>query len=1222
MRILEVRFKNLNSLMGEWKVDFTHPAYTSDGIFAITGPTGSGKTTLLDAICLALYGRTPRLSSITATSNEIMTRQSGECFAEVVFETRAGRFCCHWSQHRARKKPDGNLQNARHEISNAKTGEVLEAKIRDVAARVEEVSGMDFDRFTRSMLLAQGDFAAFLQAPPDARAPILEQITGTEIYSQISIKVHEHRTAERRKLESLQAELAGTQLLTVEQEQALNSILQEKLCLQDELAKQCEWLRKARGWLEGITALEKEIAVLEEQWQHFEERQEAFQPDLERLNRARKAIVVEGDYIRVSELRNQQNQEREELVKARKHLPGWETAQAEALQTWQTAVDQQKQARVTQNLEAETIKQVREIDFRIADKLQRIEKLAELIELLKHQHQECCKHIGEREEALKAAQAALSEVELYLGQNAVDAGLVTNLKVLNKMFDTLHSLDTQCTAADKKLADASRIKTLSTAASAELTLAYKKSQAELTQLEQEYQHLDMEIMDLLKGQELSAWRDQLDALKERKGLLEVTEQTLERIHVTRQNLDELKTRRHALVKEQLRLVGEINFYTERKTDQEREVEHLETRVALLNRIRDLEAERARLEDGQPCPLCGAIEHPYAKGNLPVLDEAEAALQSAKKELKDISELLAKLKIHEATTTRDLEQNGEDVEKQKALLEAEEKRSAEVWLKLQITASPGERLAKVANEKAIVQSRIIEGASHIMEVEQKAKKEKVLLQALEKARKAYAEADKALQNAEHKREFAERDYDRLDKEYAALKEQFADARREVLKEVAIYGINDLPEKLNSLLGHFTQRCGQWQTKLIEKSDHEKNITDLKLELEKQRVLRDKLDEELEARQQEQAEWRSQLEVLRRERFVLYGDKNPDIEEKQRADEVERAEKELEQAQMDHDKIEREVNYIKVRIDSLNDSIQRRTEVLSRAEQELTAHLKRAGFEDEDAYRTSWLAEEERDQLTEKVNALNQEKTELQTRRQDKHTTLQAERKKAITDEPYDTVQQKLAAYESSLKETQQEIGAIKRDLDNNEDLRIKQQQRLADIELQKKECTRWDMLHELIGSADGKKYRNFAQGLTFEMMVAHANRRLQKMTDRYLLLRDHTQPLDLNVIDNYQAGEIRSTKNLSGGESFIVSLALALGLSQMASRNVRVDSLFLDEGFGTLDEDALDTALDTLAGLQQDGKLIGVISHVAALKERISTQIQVIPETSGRSIISGPGCQRI
>lgn len=139
------------------------------------------------------------------------------------------------------------------------------------------------------------------------------------------------------------------------------------------------------------------------------------------------------------------------------------------------------------------------------------------------------------------------------------------------------------------------------------------------------------------------------------------------------------------------------------------------------------------------------------------------------------------------------------------------------------------------------------------------------------------------------------------------------------------------------------------------------------------------------------------------------------------------------------------------------------------------------------------------------------------------------------------------------------------------------------------------------------------------MVSHANRQLEKMTDRYLLIRDDEQPLELNVVDNYQAGEIRSTKNLSGGESFIVSLTLALGLSQMASRKVRVDSLFLDEGFGTLDQESLDTALETLGSLQQDGKLIGVISHVPALKERISTQIMVTPQSGGRSQISGPGC---
>ncbi len=229
---------------------------------------------------------------------------------------------------------------------------------------------------------------------------------------------------------------------------------------------------------------------------------------------------------------------------------------------------------------------------------------------------------------------------------------------------------------------------------------------------------------------------------------------------------------------------------------------------------------------------------------------------------------------------------------------------------------------------------------------------------------------------------------------------------------------------------------------------------------------------------------------------------------------------------------------------------------------------------------------------------------------------------LTDKSLDELEPQFKEQDDALKELRDIIAGLKHKLSENTAAKERIKEKQTAIEAQKKECSRWENLHELIGSADGKKYRNFAQGLTFEMMIGHANQQLQKMTDRYLLIRDDAQPLDLNVVDNYQAGEIRSTKNLSGGESFIVSLSLALGLSSMASQKVRVDSLFLDEGFGTLDEEALDTALETLSSLQQDGKLIGVISHVQALKERIGTQIRVASNTGGRSQISGPGCTLI
>jgi len=282
----------------------------------------------------------------------------------------------------------------------------------------------------------------------------------------------------------------------------------------------------------------------------------------------------------------------------------------------------------------------------------------------------------------------------------------------------------------------------------------------------------------------------------------------------------------------------------------------------------------------------------------------------------------------------------------------------------------------------------------------------------------------------------------------------------------------------------------------------------------------------------------------------------------------------------------------------------------------------GFADEAAFLRAQLPPADVEALRRQQDRLRREETELITRRRDRQTDLAAQQEKNLTDQPLDRIREENNVLTARLTAVQQGLGALQQKIHHHREQQRRSQSRLEEIARQQQECARWERLHQLIGSSDGKKFRNFAQGLTFELMVAHANRQLRKMSDRYILIRDDAEPLELNVIDNYQAGEIRSTKNLSGGESFLVSLALSLGLSGMASRSVRVDSLFLDEGFGTLDEDALETALETLSGLQRDGKLIGIISHVPALKERIGAQIQVEAVMAGRSRLHGPGCRRI
>jgi len=312
----------------------------------------------------------------------------------------------------------------------------------------------------------------------------------------------------------------------------------------------------------------------------------------------------------------------------------------------------------------------------------------------------------------------------------------------------------------------------------------------------------------------------------------------------------------------------------------------------------------------------------------------------------------------------------------------------------------------------------------------------------------------------------------------------------------------------------------------------------------------------------------------------------------------------------------------RIQHLNGSVDARAAQIRTLESALLARLNDAGFTDEAAFLAARLPQIRVEELSRLSENLQQQELEIRTRRRDRATALQQEREKKLSEKTLDQIREENATISAQLSDLQRALGGIEQNLRQHAEQQQRHQDRVQAMESQKKECARWEHLHALIGSSDGKKFRNFAQGLTFELMVAHANRQLQKMSDRYILVRDADEPLELNVIDNYQAGEIRSTKNLSGGESFIASLALSLGLSSMASRNVRVDSLFLDEGFGTLDEDALETALETLSGLQQDGKLIGIISHVPALKERIGTQIQVEAGSAGRSSLSGPGVSRV
>ncbi len=997
MRIHTIRLANLNALAGEWEIDLDHPAY-ADNIYALTGPTGAGKTTILDAISLALYGRTPRLERIGKAGNETMSRHSGHCHAEITFSTRAGRYRSHWSQHRARRKAGGELQNPRHELANAASGEILATGLKDTAAAIEKLTGMDYQRFTRAMLLAQGDFAAFLRAAPDERAPLLEQITGTAIYSRISIAVHDRLRAAQEQERALALDTAGITPLDADTLAALTAdttALQEQLAaLETRQQQTAAALTRAqqRSELHG-----EHDRLAAEQTAH-EAALARFAPERARLTRAQQAALLDADYARLDTLRRAQQQDRAALAALDEKAPALAAARESAQQ--QHAAARARVAAEKQRLAAAqpAWQQTRAHDH-----------------TLRHQREQLA-ILEQHAAAHAAAQSARQKAE------------------------------TAAAAAQQKAENAARACT-----QAESALA---------------------------------------------------------AHLAGRLLREYRAEKDSILRE----------------------------LAYHQRIADLEQQRAQLHDGEPCPLCGATDHPYAQALPARPDDLNARLAALETYLKHAEQLeTAYTNAQTAlTAARTKQQQAESA----AALAAEKARNTAAYA-AQHAALQQTHAQTLAARRAILGERD-------PDAEEAAQQRAIAAaeQAAERARSALQQAENCAAANQQQREQLRR---RLTDQQTALdreEQHFAAALRAIPLPNETAGENS-PSPVGEGRGGGSEPSAPATTLTFRETEAEEPPID-SLPCE--------------------AGEGTGLPMKKADAFFM-GSRGGGVKNR-------------------------------------------------------TATAGTITFTDEAAWQAARLPAAAREALAREAATLDQQTLTLRTRQQDCAARLAALTAQSADDPDAATLQARQQADNHTRQQQQQALAEKRHRITEHERAVTRLAVRQSALAKQQQETRRWQDLHALIGAADGKKYRNYAQSLTFASVIAHANRQLAQLSDRYLLTADPARPLEANIIDNYQGGEIRSAKNLSGGESFIVSLALALGLAQMSGETMQVDSLFLDEGFGTLDEETLDSALETLAQLRTHGKHIGIISHVAALTERIATRITVTPKPGGTSTLSGPGCRRI
>lgn len=995
MKITRIYLKNLNSLRGEFTIDLEKEPFASSGIFAITGPTGAGKSTILDAITLALYGRAARYDTKPNPEN-MMSRGTGECHAEVDFEVAKGRYKAVWQMKRARGKADGKLQPPQRYVYDSQSTPIAQ-NISEADKAIKELTGLDVDRFFRSVLLAQGDFVKFLKATPDDRATLLESLTGTAIYSEISMKAHEESTRRANNLKLKENNLENMKLFSQE-ERALYVVqieeLQKKITENSqELSKLSEQISQGRN----LEKLLKDQGSLRSLIDSLEKEKKVLEIDLQRLNAYKQGVAFFAELRNLDQFTKSLDDKKQDVNAAEKLLSDAKSNlrecldAASAMLTKKLVDKQELLAKHTQTIQ---------------EKSEKIEFLSEW--LTAHQQDD-------------ALDADLSDIVSH----------ITSLSHYRTKQKDLHSSYRDFI---KKLEDIQKNKVL---------------------LQKERENSIQKAVDLSKARE-----------------------------------------------SQQQAYNEIL--------QGKSPDQLYTEIAALNEqrlIASFQEHRKDLHPGHPCPLCGSPDHPFStlenhttshEHLVNALKTRIKQAESSKTKIEELNQALTKTN-HEA----ELIANRAASQEQSALSLTEQ---------MEATKNSTQAAQTASKDLEAVLENLLKPYAVLIPPEGQEKKFQEMLE----ARKKEFQQNNVLINSlktdlsklSNQSQTLETERKLLDLHIAKIKK--------CVEDHEIHLVNTHKQKIN----HISTSWNSMEDALEAINVFEKALIIQKSSLGQQK-------EEYAKFHLQHSEFESKL--------------SKDLQE---------------------------TSFVSVQ------------------------GLRSANLPPSDVYKIQTVEEQIKarsDRLHGQLSHVENDLQNLLTNHVPQGEDLQA-------------VQEKHRILESDTNHKRGTLAVSEKALTHDEAQRILYVFLQQEYENEKKQLMIWQKLAALIGSHDGKNFRQFAQGLSLDLLIKQANKHLSSLSDRYRLKRTVNDQLDLEIMDLHQANATRPTASLSGGESFLTSLALALGLSDLAGKNVRIDSLFIDEGFGSLDPETLEIAVHALESLRDKNKTIGVISHIELLKERISTQI--------------------
>lgn len=1318
MKILALRGKNLASLAGEFEVDFEQEPLKSAGLFAISGATGAGKSTLLDALCMALYENTPRLikaggSKTLPDGNELISQQdtgnllrrgTGEGYAEVDF-VGCDQVCyrARWSVRRSRNKATGGLQPTAMTLHQLPDLTPIGGKKTEVKAEIEKRIGLKFEQFTRAVLLAQNEFSSFLKAEDNERGELLETLTGSAIYSELSKRAFERAKREQQDLQRILDRLDDQKPLSEEERTQLDSDQQNALTQLQKLEERKLALEQALRWFEQDQKLQHDSQIAQEQVEQTQQawaQSAARQAQLRQIEEVQVArpLLTEADRLQTSVEQCQQ-----QIINTQAQLQSAQSNSQQQEQQQQAAKQQLQKAEQTQVQAAQQLDAAKALEAAIATMQPAHEAMQEAHAKL----QAKCSQTQEQQQAkqvdIDTNQNQLQACTTWLSEHSALQVLADDWTKWELLLRQAKQAQDELQHLTQKHAQHASEQQTQQAQIADLSEQLGLSQTQLKKAEQARQQSAAAYLE--SSTKLNAQLQQKPALEKRRERLSSLEQLASnredekaRLHKTQQQIHSLQDSLTQTKNEAKQAQDKLPALIAAQEQAERSLKIAES--AFLKSAEDL---RATLAPDQACPVCGSHEHPYRSDqpHVPELPQLHAMLEQLQVQVQQCrlstqnaqQEFSSKGALATSLQTQLHQAQQDEVQQQ-----AQVAQTQSAWQ----THPLAQEIADLAEAQSVFKTWIAEQTTQVQQglvnITALENTNRTTLQSKDSAQAQYEQATRTHNANKESQQNALNAIERSKAEQAHTQEQCTQSQTRLnsyLEELtpALHelgdGASNWKEQWQNAPEQFTQQCAahakEWLKQSKQREACNQRTSSLTLELNNLTAILQQAELEQQNSTQSLAASAQALKQKQNEKSALLRTLADLF-----ADLVQHTTLQLQRIELSLKQIEAQftqaINAAKQAVDLATQNHNaavlthsRCTEALAQAtarlatEQSLQANAAvtlanwlaendASPMSGEDptenpeaklrqllSYDGAWINSERNALLTianasQQAQTLSQERQRLcaehQARRPDVQTIL-AQDESAKDDNADANVNEKVdgdsepnsdaiadknasGSFSTQLiqalqtltkqrNQVQAQASQLQTAIAQDQARRTQGADILKQLSSQEAKSKIWETLNQLIGAADGKKFRNYAQQYTLDVLIGYANRHLHELARRYRLQRINDS-LALMVIDQDMGDEARSVHSLSGGESFLVSLALALGLASLSSKRVRVESLFIDEGFGSLDADTLRVAMDALDGLQAMGRKVGVISHVQEMTERIATKVMVVRAAGGRSFV--------